>query len=71
MQPSPISETCKPLFPSLRVRIAIPSGFCFPSSRIKTKAMAAVSRSFRFLAYFSRRLARLFTSEGSGDYPEE
>src|SRR5580700_6797998 len=63
MQPSPIAETSKPPFPSLR--------FCiFPlHSRLDSRTVEAVSRSFRFIAYFSRGLEELLMAARPRSYP--
>src|SRR5580692_8569843 len=64
MQPSPSAETSRSLFPSLR--------FCIisPIYRLDSRAMEAVSRFFRFIAYFSGGRAELF-SEAHLSSPEE
>src|SRR3984885_9913625 len=53
MQPRPRAETSRPLFPSLRFCIVFSLGTVSLISRLESGAVEAVSRSFRFIAYFS------------------
>src|ERR1700722_20081843 len=53
MQPRPIAETSRPLFPSLRFCIVSPLGTVSLISRLELRAVTAVTRSFRFIACFS------------------
>src|SRR4051812_39620535 len=52
MQPSPIADTSRPLFPSLRFCIFLLRNRS-PISRLESSAAEAVSRFFPFIACFS------------------
>ena len=54
MQPSPVADTSRLLFPSLRFCIVSPSELVSLIPRLESNARKAVARSFRFIAYSSR-----------------